>query len=93
MSKVDANGYREKSVKDDGLRVLNLCFVLALALAAAIIVYSFASTGQLNISSEGQTIPTLEELTATSQSLYEGISSKVNDFVVWGTNLINSVKI
>ena len=93
MGKTDARSYREGRVKDDSLRVLNLCFFLAVALAAIIVVYAYASTGKWNLPSEMEASPSLEGLKVQGQAIYEGASSKVNEFVEWAMDLLSSFRL
>jgi hypothetical protein len=94
MSKADANAYREGRVKDDSLRVLNLCFVIAVILAGIIVIYAYASTGQWTLPSDLQTSPSPEGLKVQDGTPpYEAISSKIKEFVEWGMSLINSLRI
>ena len=92
MSKADAHSYREGRVNDDSLRVLNLCFFIAIALAAIVVVYAYASTEKWTMPSEIQTSPYLEGLKAQGQTLYEEIFSKVNEFIEWATDLLSSFR-
>jgi hypothetical protein len=93
MSKADAHSYREGRVKDDSLRVLNLCFLMAVALAAIIVVYAYASTGKWTLPSGMETSSSLEGLKVQGQTLYEGISGKVNEFVEWAMDLLTSFRL
>ena len=93
MSKADAHSDPEGRVEDDSLRVLNLCFFIAIALAAIIVVYAYASTGKWTLPSWTETSPSLEGLKAQGQTLYEGISSKVSEFVEWAMDLPSSFRL
>lgn len=93
MNKADSNAYRNGRVKDDSLRLLNLCFFIAMALAAIVVAYAYALAGQWTLPSEVQTSPPLEWLKVQDETPYEGISSKINELVEWGMNLINSLKV
>jgi hypothetical protein len=93
MKKADAHSYGQGRVKDDSLRVLNLCFFIAIALAAIVVVYAYASTGKWALPSGTETSPYLEGLKAQGQTLYEGISSKVNEFIEWATDLLSSFRL
>jgi hypothetical protein len=93
MSKGDSNSYREGRVKDDSLRLLNLSFIVAITLAAIVIVYAYTSAGNSTLPFEVQEPPSLEGMQVQGQTLYEGLSSKVNEFIEWGMNLINSLKV
>jgi hypothetical protein len=88
MNKAEPNRYREERVKDDSLRALNLCFFIAVAFAAIIVLYAYASTGKWTLPFETETSPSLEGLRVQGQTFYEGISSKVDEFVGWGMDLL-----
>jgi uncharacterized membrane protein len=90
MKKADAHSYRQARGRDDGLRVLNLCFFIAIALAAIVIVSAYASTEKWTLPSGIETSSSLEGLKVQGQMLYEGISSKASEFVEWAIDLLTS---
>ena len=77
--------------RDDGLSVLNLCFFIAVALAAMIVIYAYVSSGRSTLPSETQMPSSLEGFTVQGQALYDLILNKVNEFVQWGRNMLSSL--
>jgi hypothetical protein len=86
MSSVKPSARRQG--KDDSLRVLNLCFFLAVALAAIIVVYAYMSSGRPIMPSEKEMSTSLDGLRAQGQTFYEVTLSKISEFIQWGQNLL-----